>query len=489
MYFVGFEGCKLVKFIGRDKELKRLGGLATRNIPGLIVMKGRRRIGKSRLLKEFGSHLGKFYIFSGLAPDLDKQITAQDQRDEFVHHLGIYFGLRGIKANDWSDLFWHLSEQTKNEKVLIVLDEITWMAMGDPTFLSKLKNAWDLYFTNNNHLVFAICGSISMWIEKNILSSTGFLGRESLNMTLKELPLSDCNKFWDNGVPGVSAQEKLKILAVTGGIPRYLELIDPKKSAEWNIKQLCFTKEGVLYTEFNKIFSDLFRGRKEIYESIMMTLLDKKQGAEEIRLSVGISRGGDIYSYLTDLEQAGFIGKDMSWSIKDGKTSSRSLYRLSDNYSRFYLKYIAPNKLNIESDMMEDVSLSSLPGWNAIISLQVENLILNNRKLIHEKLGLTADEVVCSGPYFQKKTKNKEGCQVDYLILTKFNVLYVCEIKFSKNPVRIDVIEEVQKKINRMKIPKHYSYRPVLIHCNEVYEAVEDSQFFAEIINFSQFLE
>src|SRR5205085_6573408 len=105
--------------------------------------------------------------------------------------------------------------------------------IDDSTFLSKLKNAWDLYFTKNDQLIFAICGSISAWIEDNILSSTGFLGRVSLDMTLKELPIIDCDKFWDDGGSGVSAQEKLRMLSVTGGVPRYLEEINPKKSAEW----------------------------------------------------------------------------------------------------------------------------------------------------------------------------------------------------------------------------------------------------------------
>ena len=218
----------------------------------------------------------------------------------------------------------------------------------------------------------------------------------------------------------------------------------------------------------------------------MSSVVDKKRTAEDIRSNIKISRGGDIYEYLSDLEQAGFITKDLAWSLKDGKMSKRSLVRLSDNYSRFYLKYILPNKMKIDSDLMAESSLSALPGWNSIMGLQIENLILNNKKLIHQALDLSADEIICAGPYYQTKTKTREGCQIDYLILTKFNVLYICEIKFSKNEIRKSIISEVQRKIDALKIPRHYSYRPVLIHCNEVSDLVEESGFFASLIDFSK---
>jgi hypothetical protein len=101
------------------------------------------------------------------------------------------------------------------------------MGSLDPTFLGKLKNAWDLQFSNNSKLILILCGSVSSWIEKNIIKSTGFLGRPSLYLTLEALPLSDCDHFWDGKGHGISIYEKLKILSVTGGVPRYLELINP----------------------------------------------------------------------------------------------------------------------------------------------------------------------------------------------------------------------------------------------------------------------
>jgi hypothetical protein len=116
--------------------------------------------------------------------------------------------------------------------MIVLFDEISWMGSKDPDFLGKLKNAWDLYFKKNPKLIFILCGSVSSWIDKNILSHTGFLGRISYRLTLEELPLKDCNQFWSSAGGQISAYEKLKVLSITGGVPRYLEEIKPRMSAE-----------------------------------------------------------------------------------------------------------------------------------------------------------------------------------------------------------------------------------------------------------------
>lgn len=473
------------KFIGRKKELARLHKLLRNNISNLIVVKGRRRIGKSRLLLEFGKTIGKSYVFSGLPPE--KGLTAADQRVEFTRQLDVYFGLRGLDTRDWGNLFWHLSKQTQKERVLIVFDEISWMAHDDPTFLPKLKVAWDLYFTQNPNIILALCGSISTWIEQNILSSTGFMGRQSLVISLDELPLNDCIEFWNHN-QHVAAQEKLMMLAVTGGIPRYLEAIDPKVSAEQNIRDLCFTKEGILFSEFKQIFADLFDKQQELYRKIIENLAATPLDAQTLFDRMGLPGGGDDYQHLENLEKAGFIIRDYTWNIKQGTLSKLSQYRLRDNYCRFYLKYILPNQHRILQNAFADLHLASLPGWSSIVGLQIENLILYNRSLLHQALEISPQEIICDNPFFRRSTANKPGCQIDYLIQTRFNTLYLCEIKFSKNPLQKEVIEEVQQKIKRLAVPKHFSIRPVLIHCNSVVESIEESGYFAKIINFTDFL-
>jgi AAA+ ATPase superfamily predicted ATPase len=471
-----------MKFIGRKQELQKLEALLAKNTASLVVIKGRRRIGKSRLVEEFSKNR-RLYNFMGLPPTA-KTSNASEQ-DNFKLQLKQHFKVVPDTSN-WWELLCFLAENTKNGPAIIFFDEISWMATKDSDFLGKLKSIWDIYFSKNPQLIFIICGSVSTWIEANILSSTGFMGRISLTLTLGELPLSDCSLFWPNDL--IASYEKLKILSITGGVPRYLEEINYRLPAEQNIANLCFKSSGVLFNEFEQIFSDLFSSRDAIYKKIVFYLAAQKASRSEIAAHLGIEIGGVISSYLNDLEASGFLQRDFSWRIKDGKTSKINLYRLCDNYLRFYIKYIFPNKRKILSGDFENKYISSFPGWAAMLGLQFENLVLNNKSSIQQKLKLDPNEIIAHGAYFQRTTLRSAGCQIDYLIQTNFSCLYVCEVKFSNNLIQADIIPEMQEKIKRLSAPKNFSYRPVLIHVNGVSEQVIESNFFANIVSFSDLL-
>ena len=474
-------------FIGRKRELSLLQELMHRKVASLVVIKGRRRIGKSRLIEEFAKDK-KIVTIAGL-PSTDG-MTSQHQKDNFATTLAKTFHIPTPYSTDWKDLFWHLSHHTAKGRVVILLDEISWMGAKDPTFLGKLKNAWDLNFKKNPELILVLCGSVSSWIEKNILSSTGFLGRVELTLTLEELHLNECRQFWGPHNKQLSAYEIFKVLAVTGGVPRYLESIVPRKSAEENIKSLCFIKEGYLYNEFEKIFHDLFDKRSDIYKEILITLLQHPNASlEEIFHHLNLKKSGTISNYLEDLVLAGFVRRDYTWSIRNDKTSKLSHFRVNDNYVRFYLKYILPNRSKIERGAFEKRSLSTLPNWDIIMGLQFENLILQNRQNLHKLLNIDPSEIVNDNPYFQRRTTQRKGCQIDYMIQTRFNSLYVCEIKFSRNPVPAHVVDEMKTKIGALQMPKNFSYRPVLIHVNGVEDELISREYFAEIIDFGDLLQ
>ncbi|MBX3487006.1 MAG: AAA family ATPase [Candidatus Paracaedibacteraceae bacterium] len=474
-----------MKFIGRQQELKTLSKFLKKKTSSMIVVQGRRRIGKSRLIEEFAKEY-TFFQFSGIAPT--SGITAQSQRDEFSRQLAQQTDLPEVYADDWGKLFVLLKEKLKKGRVIVLFDEISWMGSKDPEFLGKLKNAWDLYFKKNPELILFLCGSASAWIEKNILSSTGFMGRVSYRMLLEELSLSECNQFWSGIGSRISAYEKFKILSITGGVPRYLEEIIPSLSAEENIKDLCFSKGGVLVNEFEDIFSDLFFQKSKTYKKMVQTLSEKSCEMTEISALAGVESSGFLSEYLTDLMKSGFISRDFTWDLKTGRMGKLSRYRLSDNYLRFYLKYIEPVRPQIETGSFALKSVTSLSGWDAMMGLQFENLVLRNRHLIKDILNLRADEIKIDNPYFQRKTVRKAGCQIDYLIQTKFGGLYLCEIKFSRNPISTSVIAEVQTKLDALSLPKGTSCRPILIHVNGVTDELVDRDFFADIIDFSQFL-
>ena len=256
-------------FYGRQNEIMQLMDQQEKKTASFIVVRGRRRIGKSRLIKEFSKYFDYFYAFAGLPPE--KKTTSKLQLEEFSRQLSRQFKTAFARYDDWSDALWAVGERVQKGKILLLFDEISWMGSKIQLFLGKIKNFWDLQLKENNRLIFIICGSASAWIEKNILSSSGFVGRISYTLTIDELPLSDCVKFWPNNI---SVYEKFKILSVTGGIPKYLEEINPKQSAEENIKRLCFTKGGFLVEEFEKIFSDIFLRKTGIYKKIVGILSD-----------------------------------------------------------------------------------------------------------------------------------------------------------------------------------------------------------------------
>ncbi len=471
----------MTEFLGREQELQGLKELLLKNSSSLVVLRGRRRIGKSRLASEFANQFTKYYTFTGLPPS--KHPSADVQRSEFRRQMKEQ-NIQSYDANDWGDLFTLVAKHAHVGRVLIVLDEITWMAYKDSDFLGKLKIVWDLYFSKNQKLILIVSSSNSAWIEKNLLSSTGFMGRVSHRIFLDELPLSVCNKFWGKQGNLISPYDKFKLLSVTGGVPRYLEEIIPTHTAEQNLFRLCFTSSGILFTEFDNIFSDLFNGRQGKYREIIKCLALEHGSLEAIAKRLGRRKGGDLSEALTELEKSGFLARDFTWHLKEGKSSKLGQYRIRDNYMRFYLKYIEPKKTGIEKGVIKGLP----PSWLSIMGLQFENLALNNLSKIIEILQIAPHEILAAGPYLQTKTKTREKCQIDLLIHTKYNQLYVCEIKFSKRELHIDIVKEVQKKIQRLARPRGFSCRPVLLHVNGIADSVIESEFFSHIVDFGSLL-
>lgn len=475
-------------FIGRKIELKKLEDLSKVAKSTLIVLKGRRRIGKSRLASEFAKDKA-LLSFAGLAPI--KGMTAQDQRNAFASAMAEQCKIPPFTFFDWSDGFSHLSQCIKmNEGKLtvILLDEISWMAFKDPTFIPKLKLWWDKVALQPVHVMLILCGSVSTWIEKNIINSTAFFGRISLQVTLQELSLPESYQFLQDIGFRPSHYDVFKILSVTGGIPWYLEQINPAETADENIRRLCFEKDSLFSLEFDRIFHDLFSKKNEIYKKIINFLSDGMSSLNEIRIVLKYAKSGSLSKHLDQLIASGFVSKHQDWSLKTGKLKREALYRLCDNYLRFYLKYIEPNLPKIEQNSYQELSLSALPAWEVMMGFQVENLILKNRSLLLQALGIPVHDIVADNPYIQYPTSRQHGCQIDYLIQTHSNNLYVCEFKFQKRELKLDVIESVQDKIRRFSVPRGFGVCPVLIHIGGVSSSVHEKRYFYRIIDLTDFL-
>jgi hypothetical protein len=278
------------------------------------------------------------------------------------------------------------------------------------------------------------------------------------------------------------------LLSILGGIPWYLEQITPGQTVDDLIKQLCFEKDSLLVLEFDRIFHDLFNGKGASYKKILDSLKDGMKTLADVRKITGFPHSGTLSSLMEHLIIAGFVSKQNLWSFKTNKPLKQSLYRISDPYMRFYLKLIEPQRNKIDLNGFQNTAISSLPGFEAHIGLQLEQLLLQNRNVLLASIGINPADIITSGPFRQSKSTTKEGCQIDFLIQTTTKNLFVCEFKFKRRELGADVISEVQDKVTALKVPRGFAVISVLFHIGGVSSNVATSDYFYRIIDISDFL-
>lgn len=472
-------------FIGRQRELSLLKALKATKRAAIVTIKGRRRIGKSRLVREFANGQ-RLLDFVGIAPI--EGVTAQDQRDNFARQFVGHLRIPPLTFNDWSDAFAHISAILDDRSTVILLDEISWIGSKDPTFLPKLMAWWETKLQHCPQVILVLCGSQSTWVEDNIINSTAFFGRIALMLELEDLSLKECSTFIKTLGFKASDYDTYQLLSVTGGVPWYLELLSPHETVEHNIKRLCFEKNGFMTTEFDRIFHDLFNTRGDTYKKIITSLGSGMKTLEELRQDIQYPKGGALGNYVRNLMVSGYVSQNYTWSLKTTKMGKNHLYRLSDNYLRFYLKYIEPNLPRINKNFFRDFSLMSLPSWEVMFGFQVETLLLKNRLTLLQSLGLPSSEVGADGPYIQRKTAHVKGCQIDYLIQTQTKTLFLCEFKFKRKPLGLSVIDDMQTKLDRLSVPRGFGIVPVLFHLGDLSDSVYAKNYFYRIIDIADFL-
>lgn len=474
-------------FIGRAQERAEFRTLLERKSASLVTCQGRRRIGKSRFVAECAREADRFLSFSGLAPR--EGLGSRDQLGAFAEQLASQTSLPRVQLDGWPAAFQLLESQLpKSGSVVVLLDEISWLSIGDRDFAGHLKTAWDERFSKHRGLILVLCGSVSSWIEENILNSTGFVGRCSWQFHLKPLPLHECAAFWGKRSSRVSAAEKWRMLAVTGGVPGYLEQLLPSKTADENVERLCFNLGGMLFHECRRIFHDIFSRRAGTYEAIAATLADGPKTLGAISDALGRERGGTLADALRDLELAGFLRRDAFFDPLTGKTRPKEhRYRISDPFLRFHLRYVAPNEERIKKGLYQHASFERLEAWDTIMGLQFETLVLDSQEVLFERLGLGRRAVLNAGPYAQGKTRRREACQIDLLVRARAS-LYLVEFKCRRS-VGVEVIDEVKTKVGKLGLPRGQSLRTVLVHAGKLDRAVEESDYFDAIINADEWLE
>jgi len=474
-------------FLGREKELESLRQLLEKRTASLVACRGRRRIGKSTLFKEFARrNKTEFIVIEGLGPR--KGQTNADQLKNFGERLCAQTKGAQVVPESWMSAFVLLGERIDDrKKTVVLLDEISWMGRHDPDFPGKLKNGWDDVLKNHDNLILVVCGSVSAWIQENLLESATFGGRFSRNIVLRELPLELCVKFWRGREKRLAAREIVDVLAVTGGVPRYLEEVNPALSADENIRRMCFSEDGPLFKDFTAIFSEVFGPTSMVKADILRALTDGALTCSELAERLGIERGGSLSRNLLELSEAGFVSKNANVNPETGKPFKLATYRVSDNYTRFYLKYVEPHEAEIRAGRFVFPALADLPGWRSIMGLQFENMVVNSIDALLPLLKLEGQHVLAAAPYVSRKAGDGEGgLQVDLLIQTQ-RTAFIVEVKHRQR-IDADIVAEITQKLRRFPRRRTVSIRTALVYDGELSPSVVQSGVFDCLVSFDEIL-
>ncbi len=424
MYFYPHSADYKIIMIGRETELDILASAYASKKPELVAVFGRRRVGKTYLIGAFFE--GKIdFELTGL-----KDATKEQQLRNFSYSLkdAQKSALLPPLPKDWLEAFHQLKTHLESlgngeRRKVVFIDELPWMANGKSDFLTGFSYFWNSYAAKTNIIV-VICGSATAWMIQKIINDKGGLhNRVTRRIHLQAFTLQETEAYFLSKHIVFDRYQLLLLYMTMGGIPHYLEQVEGGKSAIQNIDEICFQPDGLLRTEFDNLYSSLFTN-SEHYVSIVSTLSATWKGISrmEIIAKTQISDGGGLTLMLQELEQSGFI----SSYIPFGKKKKDTLYRLTDCYSLFYLKFIQniPTK-----EILSWQTLSQTQSFITWSCYAFENICFDHIDKIKAALGIAG---VHSNQYsfLAKANEETEGTQIDLLIDRQDSVISLCEVKF-----------------------------------------------------------
>lgn len=400
------------------------------NRPEMVAIVGRRRVGKTYLVRQ---------VYNGR---IDFELTGlqDNQRDgqlqNFVFALGKYFPDFHInhKPADWLDAFNILTQalesKNKHEKMVVFLDELPWLAGPRSGFLTGLGYFWNSWASQKN-IVVVICGSAASWMIKKVINDrAGLHNRVTKMVYLYPFTLAETEAYCQARNIKLNRYHILQLYMTMGGIPMYLDQLRPGLSAVQNIQAICFSETGYLRHEFGRLYASLFKNH-ERHISIIRALASKRSGLtrEEIVQLTKLANSGMLTETLDELHTSGFITIYNSF----GKKKKESLHRLTDPYSLFYLTFLEPLGKSSQTDFIQ---LSDLPKWKTWSGYAFENVCLVHINQLRKVLGIAG--VASSISTFLARPKDGlPGTQIDLLIDRNDQVINLCEMKFSTSAYEV----------------------------------------------------
>ena len=416
------------KIIGRETEITELEELYQSDKPEFVAIYGRRRVGKTFLVKELFQHKMTFY-HSGLSPyDKDRQITMHDQLEAFYANLMQYGMEESHCPKTWMEAFRMLGKlldsQYDGHRQLIFIDELPWMDTPRSKFLMAFDYFWNSWGAWRDHVMLIVCGSATSWMLDNLVNSKGGLyDRLTCQIKLSPFTLSECKRFFESKNIVFSNYDLVECYMSVGGIPYYLNYFKRGNSLAQNIDLLFFSKNAKLESEFVRLFASLFINPEE-YMNIVRLLATRHVGftRDEMAQALNINAGGSFSKMLEILVASDFITTYQPFGQKQKVTR----YKLIDSFCQFYLRFVEGNNVSDEAFWQHNHLLPRMNVWRG---LMFEQVCFNHVSLIKKALGV---EGVASreSSWIVRGDKEKKGAQIDMLIIRNDNVVNLCEMKF-----------------------------------------------------------
>ena len=443
-------------FVGRHRELTVLEDAYSSEKGELVVIYGRRRIGKSSLVHEFAKGKPDFLAFEAIEGE-----RTGAQIEHFTETLRKQTGdqvLRHATFRKWEHLFSYLTDRVVNApdregRLILFFDEIQWMATGRARLVSLLKYYWDNHWKCKG-VMLILCGSVASFMVKKVIRSKALYGRITAEILLKGLRPDEASLLFRQKR---SNEEILKYLLVFGGVPKYLEEVNLNRSFNQNMNRLCFSRGGAMSLEVERIFYSQFR-ESQTYLRIVSLLRDRMHSLAEIGRKLKMASGGGLRLYLKNLEDAEIIRSYIP--LDRGARSKLRKYLVADEYLLFYFKYVEPNLgLITESDSRRLFETLTGDGFDSWLGFAFERFCTKHALHLAKVMGFE-DEVTLFGPWF---VKEDAGFQIDLAYRRSDRVFTVCEVKYLGAPVTTKVIPEMERKLSRLKIPRGYTCEKALV--------------------------
>jgi len=335
---------------------------------------------------------------------------------------------------NWQEAFFqlrhYLSTLDKRSKKVIFIDELPWIALAKSGFLQLLAHLWNDYLSKENHFILVVCGSASSWLTQNIVNDTGGLHNRLTDIiNLQPFTIAETKGFLKH--LNLSNQEICKLYMTFGGVPFYLEQIRKGESTAVAIERICFSNEGILKNEYDNLYRALFKNAQH-HESVIVALAKKRSGLTRLEIiDNSKTKPGGIYNRtVSDLLLSGFITE----FIPFGKKKRGVKYRLNDEFSIFYHRFMKPNKNYIKGIWSQISASQTYKIW---AGFAFENLCLKHISEIKSTIGIAAVYTETSS-YSIAGNRDEKGLQIDLLIDRKDGVINLCEMKYYGASFKID---------------------------------------------------